>query len=260
MSAMTNHFEQVILNTMRNVTAVAPVEVYVALFLSDPTETGIAGTEADYTGYTRQVLELTTPTITGTTVTCQNASQITFPTPASNVGTVTHAAIMDAQTGGNVLIYKQLDNPIVLTSEISPRFAAGDITLSMAGGNIVPSFKQTILNYLRGQNIAGFAPYLALYGGDPTANGAELAGTGYARIELVFDAPSEQTSGQMRMVNSNAAQSNAAQSWGAWSHSVIMDAATGGNRVWYMANQATYNMKNGARVYVNAQSISLAVN
>lgn len=260
MSAMTNHFEQLILNTMRNVDAVAPVEVYVALFLSDPTETGIAGTEADYTGYIRQVLELNTPTISGTTVSCQNITQITFPTPASNVGTVTHAAIMDAQTGGNVLIYKQLDNPIVLTSEISPRFAPGDITLSMAGGNIVPSFKQTILNYLRGQNITGFSPYLALYGGDPTVNGAELAGTGYERIPLVFDAPSEQTSGQMRMVNSNNAQSNAAQSWGAWSHSVIMDAAAGGNRVWYMANQATYNMKNGARVYVNAQSISLAVN
>jgi len=260
MSAMTNHFEQLILNTMRNVDAVAPVEVYVALFLSNPTETGIAGTEADYTGYNRQVLELNTPTINGTTVSCQNTTQITFPTPTSNVGTVTHVAIMDAQAGGNVLIYKQLDNPVVLTSEVSPRFAAGDIALSMAGGNIAPTFKQTILNYLRGQNITGFVPYLALYGGDPIANGAELAGTDYARLELVFDAPSEQTSGQMRMVNSNNVQSNAAQSWGAWSHSVIMDAATGGNRVWYAANQATYNMKNGARVYVNAQSISLAVN
>lgn len=260
MSAMTNHFEQTVLNTMRNVTAVAPTEVYVALFLSDPTESGIAGTEADYTGYTRQVLELSTPTIAGTTVSCQNTTQIAFPTPNSNVGTVTHAAIMDAQTAGNMLIYKQLDNPIVLTTEVSPRFAVGDITLSMAGGNIVPTFKQTILNYLRGQNINGFNTYLALYNGDPTASGAELAGTGYARLELVFDAPSEQTSGQMRMVNSNNAQSNAAQSWGAWSHSVIMDAATGGNRVWYMANQATYNMKNGARVYVNAQNIALAVN
>lgn len=260
MSAMTNHFEQTVLNTMRNVTAVAPTEVYVALFLSDPTESGIAGTEADYTGYTRQVLELSTPTIAGTTVSCQNTTQITFPTPNSNVGTVTHAAIMDAQTAGNMLIYKQLDNPIVLTTEVSPRFAVGDITLSMAGGNIIPTFKQTILNYLRGQNINGFNTYLALYNGDPTASGAELAGTGYARLELVFDAPSEQTSGQMRMVNSNNAQSNAAQSWGAWSHSVIMDAATGGNRVWYMANQATYNMKNGARVYVNAQNIALAVN
>jgi len=260
MSAMTNHFEQLILNTMRGITAVAPANVYVALFLSDPTETGVAGTEADYTGYVRQTLELDTPTASGTTVTCKNTSQITFPTPAANVGTVTHAAIMDAQTGGNVLIYKQLDNPITLTNEISPRFAVGDITLSMAGGNLTPAFKQKIMNYLRVQNIDGFEPHLALFGGDPTANGAELAGTDYARLKLVFDAPSEQVSGQMRMVNTNNAQSNAAQNWGAWTHSVIMDAATGGNRVWYMQNQATYNMKNGARVYVNAQNIALAVN
>lgn len=260
MSAMTNHFEQLILNTMRGATATAPTAVYVALFLSDPTESGTAGTEADYSGYTRQALTLSTPVISGTTVSTQNTTQITFPTPGSNVGTVTHAAIMDAQSGGNVLIYKQLDNPIALTSEISPRFAVGDIALSMAGGNLIPAFKQKILNYLRNQNIDGFQPHLALFGGDPTANGAELGGTDYARLPLVFDAPSEQTSGQMRMVNSNNAQSNAAQSWGAWTHSVIMDAASGGNRVWYSQNQATYNMKNGARVYVNAQSISMALN
>lgn len=260
MSAMTNHFEQIILNTMRGTTAAAPATVYVALFLSDPTENGTAGTEADYTGYARQALEMSTPTISGNTVSTQNTSQIAFPTPNGNVGTVTHAAIMDAATGGNMLIYKQLDNPITLTSEVSPRFSAGDITLSMAGGNLMPAYKQKVMNYLRGQNINGFSTYLALYDGDPTANGAELAGTGYARLELVFDAPSEQVSGQMRMVNSNNAQSNAAQSWGNWSHSVLMDAAAGGNGVWYMQNQATYNMKNGARVYVNAQNISLAVN
>lgn len=260
MSAMTNAFEQTILNTMRGIAATAPAAVYVALFLSDPTETGTAGTEADYSGYVRQAMTLSTPTANGTTVSTQNSAQIIFPTPPSSVGTVTHAAICDAQNGGNVLIYKQLDNPIVLTSETSPRFAAGDITLTMAGGNLDPSFKTRVLNYLRGTSITGFEPYLALYNGDPGTGGNELSGTGYARLKLVFDAPEEQTSGQMRMANSNSVQSAAAQNWGTWAYGVIMDAQSGGNRVWHKQNLANYNMSNGARVYVDTGNVTLALN
>lgn len=260
MSAMTNYFETTIMNTMRGMTAAAPATVYVALFLSDPTESGIAGTEADYSGYVRQPINLTTPVTSGTTVSSKNDAQITFQTPQSNVGTVTHAAICDAQRGGNVLVYKQLDNPIVMTSETSPRFAAGDIVLTMSGGNLDETFKAKVLNYLRGQNVDGFSPYLALYNGNPAGGGTELAGVGYARLPLVFEAPAEQTNGQTRSTNSNTAQSEAAQGWGSWAYGVIMDAASGGNRVWTSQNQTTYSMTNGARVYIDAHAISIALN
>lgn len=260
MSAMTNYFETTIMNTMRGITAVAPGTVYVALYLSDPTESGVAGTEADYSGYVRQPISLTTPAASGTAVSSKNETQITFQKPLSNVGTVTHAAICDAQNGGNVLVYKQLDNPIVLTSETSPRFAAGDIVLTMSGGNLDEAFKTKILNYLRGKNVEGFSPYLALYNGNPSGGGTELAGVGYARLPLVFEAPAEQTNGQMRSTNSNTTQSEAAQGWGSWAYGVIMDAASGGNRVWNAQNQNTYNMTNGARVYIDANAISVALN
>lgn len=41
-----------------------------------------------------------TITVTGNLAT--NAATITFPTPSASLGTFTHAAIMDASTGGNV--------------------------------------------------------------------------------------------------------------------------------------------------------------
>lgn len=261
MSAMTNRMETTILNVLRNITAVAPAKVYVALMLSDPTETGTAGTEASYTGYARQELVLNAPTTSGSDVSTANTSQITFPTPTGAAGTATHAAIFDAATGGNALIYKQLTNPIVLTSETAPRFAVGELELFLNGGDIDPVFKAKIINYLRGTSITGCNPYLALYTGDPASEGVELSGTGYARLALVFSEPVEQVSGQMQTANTNAAQSAAASSnWGTWAYGVIMDAQTVGNRLFKKANAGSYVMNNGAQAYIVAGAITAALN
>ena len=261
MSSMTNTFETLVLNAARGITATAPANIYVALFLSSPTETGAAGTEVAYTGYARQAITLETPTTDGTTVSTKNTAQIVFPTPDQAAGTVTHAGIVNASRGGDVLVYKQLDDPIVLTTEISPRFGVGKITLTLAAGNIDPTFKVTMLNYLRGQNITGFTPYLALYNGDPNVSGAELSGTGYARLALEFDTPVEQVSGQMQIANTNAAESAAANAnWGVWAYGVVMTALTGGNRFFCEANIGSYTMNNGAQAYIQAGSVKIGLN
>lgn len=261
MSAMTNTFETYVLNAARNTTTTAPGTVYVALFLSSPSETGTAGTEAAYSGYARQAVTFSTPTASGTTVSISNTAQIIFPTPTTAAGTVTFAAICDAPVGGNVLVYKALSTNISLTSETSPRFNVGEIVLSMTGGDMDPGYKATVLNFLRGQNLTGFEPYLALFSGDPTASGAELSGTGYARLPLVFSQPTEQVSGQMQISNTNSAQTSPAVSnWGLWSYGVIMTAATGGNRYYYKQNAAAYPMSNGAQAYITAGSVNVSVN
>lgn len=261
MSAMSNIFEALVLNTARGITAAAPATIYVALFLSDPTESGTAGTEASYTGYARQAITMSSPATDGSSVSCSNANQIVFPTPDQASGTVTHAAIMNASSAGDVLVYKQLDDPIILTAEISPRFGVGKIVLSLAAGNMDPTFKTGVLNYLRGQNIVGFTPYLALYDGDPNASGVELSGTNYARMAIVFDVPAEQVSGQMQIVNTNSAESSPAVSnWGTWVYGVIMTAATGGNRFYFKANLASYVMNNGAQAYIQPNSVKVSIN
>lgn len=260
MSSMTNYYETEMLNTMRGITAAAPSVVYLALLLSNPTETGAAGTEASYTGYARQAMTFSAPATSGNAVSIQNSAQIEFPTPPGASGTVTYAAIMDAATGGNMLVYKQLSNTIVLTSEVSPRFAAGDVVLTMSGGNLDNSFKSKILSYLRGINVTGFSPYIALYTGDPSANGAELSGSGYARLALTFDEPEEQVSGQMEIKNTNSAQSAASTGWGTWAYTVIMDAQTGGARVASKSNLGSYAMDNGARAYVDVGKVIVSLN
>lgn len=261
MSVMTNTFETYVLNAARGITTTAPTAVYVALFLSNPTETGTAGVEVSYTGYARQALALSTPTAEGNSVSCFNTDQIIFPTPDAASGTVLYAAIMDAATGGNMLVYKGLSTPITLTSETSPRFNVGEISLTMATGDMDPDYKATVLNFLRGGNLTGFQPFFALYNGDPTEAGVELSGTGYARLALTFDQPSEQVSGQMQIANSNVAQSAPATSnWGSWAYGVVMTAETGGSRYFYKQNTASYPMTNGAQAYISAGAITIAVN
>ena len=75
----------------------------------------------------------------------------------------TYGAIMDDISGGDVLVYCQINSPIALTSEVSPRLDEGDVKLVISAGNFTANFKNKILNYLRGTNIAGFEPHLALY-------------------------------------------------------------------------------------------------
>ena len=261
MSSMTNTFETSVLNAARGMTQQAPAGIYVGLLLSNPTETGTAGTEVSYSGYARQSLTLSTPTAEGTTVSCSNTGQLIFPTPTAASGTAMYAAIYDATEGGNMLVYKALPTPIVLTSETSPRFNVGEIVLTMAGGDMDPAYKETVLNFLRGTNLEGFEPYLALYNGDPTASGTELSGTDYARLPLVFSQPTEQVSGQMQISNTNATQSQPANSnWGTWSYGVIMTAQTGGNRFYYKQNVSAYPMNNGAQAYITAGAINVSIN
>ena len=50
----SNYLETAIINLMRGTSLQAPTGLYVGLFLSDPTDTGTAGTEVSYTGYARQ--------------------------------------------------------------------------------------------------------------------------------------------------------------------------------------------------------------
>ena len=258
---MTDYYETAMINTMRSITAPAPAAVYLALYLSDPTDTGTGGTEVSYTGYARRPVTLSAPETEGMNVRVRNLAEIIFATPGGSAGTVTHAGLMSAATGGNMLVHAPLINPIPMTAEVSPRFAAGNIQLSMNGGNLDPAYKTRILNYLRGTTIQGFEPFLAMFDGDPTSGGAELSGAGYARLPVAFDAPAEQVSGFMQAQNHNSVESAAAVvNWGSWAFGVIMDAAAGGGRVWYRQNLASYSMHNNAKAYIRPGDIAIALN
>ena len=214
-----DYLENGVLNVLRGVTFAAPAKVYLALYLNDPGEDGASGTEVSYAGYKRIEIDFSSPAETNGGIGVQNLEDITFPTPVTAAGTITHVGILDSLAGGNMLCRGELVEPLVIGADEPPVFLAGDVLFYLTG-NLSRAWKTKVLNILRGQSIQGIAPYFSLWNGSPEAGGSELSGDNYARAALTFGAPAEQTSGQIIARNSVATAFNRpSTAWGTWTHS-----------------------------------------
>lgn len=121
MAAMSDYLENKLVDFLfRGGSFTAPSALYVALFTAAPSDTG-GGTEVSGNAYARVNLApsasnwastggattITNPSV-GTSGTTSNNSVITFPTATGSWGTVTHVAIFDASTSGNMLFWGAL--------------------------------------------------------------------------------------------------------------------------------------------------------
>lgn len=106
---------------------------YIALWIGDPGEAASGGAEASYTNYARVAVARTSGGWTVTADAVTNAADITFPASGGGTGgTVTHAALMTASTGGTMLYSAAISPTIVLASGIEPKIPAGDFDLTEA--------------------------------------------------------------------------------------------------------------------------------
>lgn len=136
MSAMSDYLEgQIIDHLFRTATFSKPAAIYLALFTAAPSDSG-GGTEATGGSYARaQVTQAdanwNAPT-SGDGLT-DNVSDITFPTPTANWGTIVAFGIFDASTAGNLLIHGSLGtSKTVNNGDPAPKFSAGDLDITFA--------------------------------------------------------------------------------------------------------------------------------
>lgn len=156
MSAASNYLEDKLLDhTLRYGTApyTAPSTVYVALFADSGSaatpalESGTSGTgstadwgyfEINNGSYIRQSVTFAAAgaTTTGTITTNQPVS---FPVASADYDTagatgnvVTHIALMDTQSGGNVLFYGTLTTPKTVSSGDQFTVSTGNLSISLA--------------------------------------------------------------------------------------------------------------------------------
>lgn len=130
MAAFSNYMEEKIVDHfLRNNAVSSPATVYLALFETDPGETG-AGTEASFVNYARQVSTWTSLDGAGQT---KNNAQITFPANgnAAAAVTCTHAAVFDALTIGNMLVHGPLASVKTLDVGDVLSFSANALTLTL---------------------------------------------------------------------------------------------------------------------------------
>lgn len=128
MTAMSNYLENELLDhTLATAAFTAPSSVWMALFTDNPDEDA-SGTEVSGGSYARK--EITFAAASGGSA--SNSGAVTFPAPTGDWGTITHAAIFDAETTGNMLFYGALNSSIVVENgDAAPSFLAGAITVTM---------------------------------------------------------------------------------------------------------------------------------
>lgn len=124
--SFSNYLENKVLLHVFGATAyTAPATLYVALFTTDPGEAG-TGTEVSGGSYARQTVAFT---VVGSLA--SNTAAVEFPTATASWGTITHAAVYDAVSGGNLLASGALTTSKTIASGDVLRIPAGDFDINL---------------------------------------------------------------------------------------------------------------------------------
>lgn len=136
MSGFSNYVEIALINhILRGIPFAAPrVEaLHVALFTSDPTDANSAAAEHPTgTWYARQpVGAWAPPQPVGETHETFNLASVNFPVVTGSTVTITHAAIMDAPLGGNMLLSSALKRPKTIEADDVLTFGVGALRFNI---------------------------------------------------------------------------------------------------------------------------------
>jgi hypothetical protein len=130
MASFSDYTENLVLNFLFTTnTATRPTAWYVGLFTAAPSDTG-GGTEVSGSGYVRKVTG--TITVSGTATTATNSAAIEFAAASGgDWGTITHAAIFDAETSGNMLAWAPLTTSRTINDGDVFRIPASSLTITL---------------------------------------------------------------------------------------------------------------------------------
>ena len=137
MGSFSDYLEKELLDhILGNAAYSAPATVYIGLWTSTLTDasTGSTGTEVSGGSYARKSVTNNStnwPAASGTTATKSNGTAITFVTATASWGTVTHFAILDAATTGQILGWGQLTASKTIASGDTASFAIGDLDVTL---------------------------------------------------------------------------------------------------------------------------------
>ena len=144
MAALSDYLENKLVDyVLRGQAFTAPATVYVGLLTAAPSDTG-GGTEVSGNAYARVAVTsslanwagtqaaASTVASSGTGGTTSNNAVITFPTPTpAGWGVVTHFAVYDAASAGNLLFYAALTVSKTINVGDAVSFVAAALSLQL---------------------------------------------------------------------------------------------------------------------------------
>ena len=128
----SNYLEQHILSWISGTDMpTAPAAVYVALSTADPGETGSTIAEpATGDGYARVAVTFAAIQQATDPSSMSNDAEVAFGPATADWGAITHFAVFDAATGGNMLRHAALSAPVTINDADSATFAVGALTIA----------------------------------------------------------------------------------------------------------------------------------
>lgn len=127
--SLSDYGEGKILDHLFSIAAYTAPTIYIAVSTADPLEDGSGLAEPVGNGYTRIATAGADWTRTGNVV--SNGAVETFPEATGSWGTLTHIALMDASTAGNVIASSALTASKAVATNDTLRFPAGEIDFTM---------------------------------------------------------------------------------------------------------------------------------
>lgn len=128
--SFSDYLENEILDHITGKGAYTSPTVYIAVSTADPTDDGSGIAEPSGNGYARVATSAATWNAASSGAT-SNAAAISFPTATGAWGTITHFALYDAATDGNILAHGDLDTPQAISNNQVLRFAAGELNITL---------------------------------------------------------------------------------------------------------------------------------
>ena len=135
MGSYSNYLENELLDHVFGGTDYSrPATLYLALLTAAPddTSTGSTITEATYTGYARKSItnnDTNFPAASGGAK--SNGAEIAFAECTAGSSAITHWALVDASTGGNVICWGALTTSKEISTGDTPRVAVGDLDITL---------------------------------------------------------------------------------------------------------------------------------
>lgn len=135
MANMTDYLEaQLRAHIFRTASFAKPTTLAIGLFTTAPTDAG-GGTEVTGGAYARVAVNPLDANWSAASLTdgvTSNVAAIVFPTATAAWGTITHMAIFDATTAGNMLFWGALNTAKTVGNGDTFQFAAGALTVTFA--------------------------------------------------------------------------------------------------------------------------------
>ena len=130
MGSFADYWENEILDHLFGKGSYTPPTIYIGLSTANPADDASGLTEPSGNSYAR-VATAGADWNAASGGTIDNANEISFPEASGSWETLTHFALFDAASGGNMLAHGSLSVSKSISSEDTVKFAAGDLDISL---------------------------------------------------------------------------------------------------------------------------------